>query len=70
MLGFHCVDPLEALLGGSEIIPKVFFKNIALLPQQFVLPAQGGVLGLQIALRTCAQLAGGFPGIQLPLPDA
>src|SRR5437899_7542727 len=26
MLGFHCVDPLVTLLGGSEMIPKVFFK--------------------------------------------
>jgi hypothetical protein len=27
MLGFQGVDPLEALLGGSERIPKVFFKT-------------------------------------------
>src|ERR1043166_1673654 len=26
MLGFHCFDPLEALLAGSEIMPKVFFR--------------------------------------------
>ena len=26
MLGFHRADPLVALLGGSERMPKVFFK--------------------------------------------
>src|SRR5208283_1797404 len=26
MLGFHRVDPLKPLVGGSERMPKVFFK--------------------------------------------
>src|ERR1039457_6114328 len=26
MFGFHRVNPLKALLGGSERMPKVFFK--------------------------------------------
>jgi hypothetical protein len=47
MLGFHRVDPLKPLVGGSERMPKVFLKNVALLAQIVVFTPQLGIFDSQ-----------------------
>ena len=45
---FHRVNALAAVMDGSERMPNVFFKNVALLAQMAVLAAGVIELGLEI----------------------